>query len=66
MEQFIIDVINSFSGNPYFQLVTAVIALASAICAVTPTPPPDTFWGKVYKVIEVLAINVGKAKDKSN
>lgn len=62
MEQLILDLIAPFVGNPYFNVVTAVVALASAICALTPTPPPNTVWGKVYKVIEFLAINIGKAK----
>lgn len=64
MEQFIIDIICKFSDNPYFNVVTAVVALASAICALTPTPAEGTWKSKVYKVIEFLAINVGKAKDK--
>lgn len=64
MEQFILDIIQPFTGNPYFQIVTAVVTLASAICAVTPTPPENTWRGKLYKVIEFVAINIGKAKEK--
>lgn len=41
---------------------TAVVAAASAICALTPTPADDKFVGKVYKILEWLALNVGKAK----
>lgn len=47
----------------WFGIVTAVIALASAIAAATPTPAPGTFLSKVYAVIDFLALNVGKAKD---
>ena len=47
-----------------FGVVTAVIAAASAIAALTPTPTDDTFIGKAYKVIDWLALNVFKAKDK--
>jgi len=65
MEQFIFDLILPFVGNPYFNVVTAVVTLASAICALTPTPAADTWQGKVYNVVEFLAINIGKAKDKS-
>jgi len=50
--------------NPYFGVITAVIALASAIAAVTPTPKEGTVLSKVYAVIDFLALNVGKAKDK--
>mgnify|MGYP001225130348 FL=1 len=47
-----------------FGVVTAVIAAASAIAALTPTPKDDTFVGKAYKIIDWLALNVFKAKDK--
>lgn len=50
--------------NQYFGVVSAVIALASAIAAVTPTPEPGSLLSKVYFVIDFLALNVGKAKDK--
>ena len=44
--------------------ITSVIAVASAIAALTPTPKDDTFIGKIYKLIDWLALNVHKAKDK--
>lgn len=47
-----------------FEMIFAVIAAASAITAVTPTPKDDRFVGKIYKVLEALALNVGYAKDK--
>ena len=45
-----------------FGVVTAIIAAASAIAALTPTPKDDTFVGKAYKVIDWLALNVFNAK----
>jgi len=50
--------------NPWFGVVTAAIALASAIAAATPTPAKESLWSKVYGVIDWLALNVGKAKQK--
>ncbi len=47
-----------------FGVVTAVIAAASAIAALTPTPKDDTIIGKAYKLVDWLALNVFKAKDK--
>tara|TARA_B100001287_G_C22680420_1_gene530029 strand:- start:797 stop:985 length:189 start_codon:yes stop_codon:yes gene_type:complete len=44
--------------------LTAIVAAASALCALTPTPKDDTIVRKIYKVVEWLALNVGKAKDK--
>ena len=45
-------------------LATAVISIASAVAAVTPTPKDDVIIGKMYKFIDLLALNIGKAKDK--
>ena len=46
------------------QLAPWVISGASLICAFTPTPKDDQIIGKVYKLIDWCAINVGKAKEK--
>ena len=49
--------------------VTSSIAAASAIAAITPTPKDDQFvnganrWvSKAYRILDLLALNVGKAK----
>jgi len=47
-----------------FMWVTAIIAIASLVAAVTPTPQGDKWLAKLYKVIDFLALNIGKAKDK--
>ena len=47
-------------------IITAVVAVASAVAALTPTPKDDNIVGKIYKVIDMLALNVGKAKDTPN
>ena len=44
--------------------LTAIVAAASAVAALTPTPTDDSFVGKAYKIVDWLALNVGKAKDK--
>jgi hypothetical protein len=43
-------------------IATAVISVASIIAALTPTPKDDVWIAKLYKVLEVLAVNIGKAK----
>lgn len=43
---------------------TAVVTACSAIAALTPTPKDDGWFSKAYKIIDWLALNVGKAKDK--
>jgi len=43
--------------------LTAIVTGASALAALTPTPKDDTFLGKAYKLVDWLALNVGKAKE---
>ena len=47
------------------QGVTAVIATASIVAAVTPTPQDDKWIGKLYALLDLAAMNVGFAKDKA-
>ena len=46
------------------QVITAVIALASAVAALTPTPKDDGVLKKLSRLIDVLALNIFRAKDK--
>tara|TARA_B100001123_G_scaffold406804_1_gene498434 strand:+ start:45 stop:203 length:159 start_codon:yes stop_codon:yes gene_type:complete len=39
-----------------------IISGASAVAALTPTPKDDKFIAKIYKVIELLALNIFHAK----
>lgn len=41
-----------------------IVAVASALAAVTPTPSDDGLAGRVYRILDILALNVGYAKDK--
>ena len=60
------DMILEFiSDKPWFGLIAAIIAAAAAFCAATPTPKEGTWVSKVYKAIEFLALNIGKAKAKA-
>jgi len=43
-------------------IVTTIVCAASFIAAVTDIPKDDELLGKFYKAIELLALNVGKAK----
>jgi len=45
-------------------IVGSVVALASLVAALTPTPKDDSWIGKAYKIVDWMALNVGKAKDK--
>ena len=43
-------------------IVTSVVCIASMICALTPTPKDDAMIARFYKIVELLALNIGKAK----
>tara|TARA_R100000664_G_scaffold765_1_gene2203 strand:+ start:197 stop:370 length:174 start_codon:yes stop_codon:yes gene_type:complete len=45
-------------------VVTAIVTAASLIAASTKTPKDDVWIGKLYKLIDLLALNVGNAKQK--
>jgi|TARA_R110000796_G_scaffold84825_5_gene184484 hypothetical protein len=53
MFDFIIEVVG---------VISAVVCGASFVASVTATPKDDELIGKLYKIIEVLALNVGRAK----
>jgi hypothetical protein len=48
----------------YIEVALAIHFAASAICALTPTKKDDEILGKVYKVLEFVALNIGKAKQR--
>lgn len=43
--------------------ITSIVTVASLIAASTPTPIDDGWIKKLYRLIDLAAINVGKAKD---
>lgn len=54
-----------FAANPFgaiFSVVTTAVSLASAVAAITKTPADDTAVGKIYRIIDLFALNIGRAK----
>ena len=45
-----------------FNIITAVIALASAIAVITPTKKDDAIMAKLKPFIDIVALNFGNAK----
>ncbi len=43
--------------------VTMAISIASLICMATPTPKDNAILHQVYRFIELVALNIHKAKD---
>jgi len=50
--------------NEYIEIALSIHAAASIICALTPTPKDDAILAKTYKVLEFLALNIGRAKQR--
>ena len=48
------------------QWITSIVTIASIVAASTPTPKDDEWIGKLYKIIDLLAVNIGKAKQQSS
>lgn len=46
------------------QAIAYLIAAASVITALTPTPKDNQLLAKIRKVLEALGLNVGNAKPK--
>jgi|TARA_R100000781_G_scaffold86744_1_gene53386 hypothetical protein len=44
--------------------ITTIVTVSSLIAASTPTPKDDVWIGKLYKFVDLLALNIGKAKEK--
>ena len=44
--------------------LTAIVTAASCIAALTPTPKDDPIAKAAYSILDTLALNIGKAKDK--
>jgi hypothetical protein len=53
-----------FKLNEYLEVALAIHAAASAIVALTPTPKDDKLVRKAYKLIEIAALVVGRAKQR--
>ena len=54
-----------------FENLPYIISFAAAVSAVTPPPKDDELvgkvqkaYGKLYKVVDILALNIGRAKNK--
>lgn len=56
-------IITPFLDNPWVQVITATVTLASAIAAATKTPK-EGLGAKLYFILDLLALNILKAKDK--
>lgn len=45
-------------------IITLVVTIASLVAASTPTSRDDVWIGKLYKLVDLVALNIGKAKER--
>lgn len=65
METLATFVMAPFEASPaWLNLVFSLVTAASAITAVTPTPHDDALLGRLYRLVELFALNIGHAKEK--
>lgn len=50
--------------NQYLEIALLIHAAASAIVALTPTPHDNKIVEKAYKIIEIFAFVIGRAKQR--
>jgi len=50
------------NSGAIINVATGIVTIASIITAATPTPKPDSALGRIYRLIEVFALVVGRAK----
>lgn len=61
------DTLLDFLQNKgWLAIATSLVALASAIAAITPTPKKGSTWAKAYAVLDWVALNFVFAKDKGD
>ena len=60
MEQLVNDIFGSWAG-----VVLSAMGLCAAVCALLPAPAEDsnTVYKVVYKVLNWIAMNIGKAEN---
>lgn len=49
----------------WIEAALAIVGAASAVAAATPTPKDDNLVGKLYRVLDCLALNIGHAKEEA-
>ena len=55
--------IQALLGNAWFNIITASIALAAAVTAVTPSKVDNEWLQKIVSLLNLVGINIGKAKN---
>jgi len=63
METEGLNIIQQLLGNQWVSYITAAIAVAAAITMVTPSKVDNEWLQKIVSLLNLLGLNVGKAKN---
>jgi len=58
-----LNFIQMLLSNTWVNIITAVIALAAAIAAVTPSKVDNEWMKKIVSLLNLVGLNIGKAKN---
>ena len=61
-----LNFIQKLLQNDWVNIITAVIALAAAITAVTPSKVDNQWLQKIMDLLNLVGINIGAAKNKDD
>ena len=57
------NIIMNLLGNKWVSIITAVVTVAAAITAVTPSKVDNTWLQKIVSLLNLLGLNLGSAKN---
>ena len=58
-----IGIIEQILGNKWVSIITAVVTVAAAITAVTPSKVDNDRLKKLFSLLNLAGLNIGKAKN---
>jgi len=63
METEGLNFIQNLLGNQWVGYITAIVTIAAAITAVTPSKVDNEWLQKIVSLLNLLGLNIGKAKN---
>jgi hypothetical protein len=61
-----VSIISQLLGNKWVSIITAIVTVAAAITAVTPSKVDNSWLQKVVDLLNLAGLNLGKAKNKDD
>jgi hypothetical protein len=58
-----VSIIQQLLGNKWVSIITAIVTVAAAITAVTPSKVDNSWLQKIVDLLNLAGLNLGKAKN---